>query len=391
MDAWHFTEMPYPHIPPHDEIDSMRVTLPNKLFDPKIGRDLYNRYLDEYVIADELGLNIMVNEHHSSVVCVNSAAPLSLAILARQTKNARLLILGNPVANRDDPIRIAEEMAMIDCISGGRVECGMVRGVTYELFAANTNPTMTQERLWEGIDMITRAWTEHEGPFNYEGKFWHRRAVNIWPRPFQQPRPRIWITSTNDRENIKRIAREGHVFATFLSPHENVRKIFDLYRENYVSNGLPGGLAYMPLVFTAETDEEAMKGADEIAWYLRTKSPQQFRNPPGYVGLEFNVNALKGTFTGRTDAIRAQSLDYQREQGVIIAGTPDSVIKQVKRLYDLTGGFDHFLMMQQAGFLDHARTVKSMTMFAKEVYPAIRELPGTHCSRMESAKANAAE
>lgn len=267
----------------------------------------------------------------------------------------------------------------------------MVRGVTYELFAANTNPTMTQERLWEGIDMVLRAWTEHEGPFNYEGKFWHRRAVNIWPRPFQQPRPRIWITSTNDRENIKRIAREGHVFATFLSPTENVRKIFDVYRENYVSNGLPGGLAYMPLVFTADTEEEALKGADEIAWYLRTKSPQQLRNPPGYVGLDFNVNALKGTFTGRTDAIRAQGVEYLREQGVIIAGTPDSVIRQINRLYEMVGGFDHFLMMQQAGFLDHARTVKSMTMFAKEVYPAIRELPPSHCARMESVVKAAAQ
>ncbi len=391
MDAWHFTEMPYPYIPPHDQIDSMRVTLPNKLFDPKLGHELYNRYLDEYVIADELGLNIMVNEHHSSVVCVNAAAPLSLAILARQTKNARLLILGNPVANRDDPIRIAEEMAMIDCISGGRVECGMVRGVTYEVFASNANPTQTNERLWEGIDMVTRAWTEHEGAFSYEGKFWHKRAINIWPRPYQQPRPRIWITGTNDKENIKKVAREGHVFATFLSPYENVRKIFDLYRENYVSNGLPGGMAFMPLVYTADTDEEALKGADEIAWYLRTKSPAQFRNPPGYVGLEFNVNALKGTFTGRTDAIRAQGLEYLREQGVIIAGTPDSVIKQIKRLYDLVGGFDHFLMMQQAGFLDHKRTVASMTKFAKEVYPAIRELPSSHCARMQSAVQAAAQ
>ena len=117
MDAWYFTEMPYPHIPPHDEIEAMRVSLPNAEFDPVLGGQLYNRYLDEYMLADELGLEIMVNEHHATPVCINSAAPLSLAILARQTKRARLLILGNPIANRDDPIRVAEEMAMIDCIS----------------------------------------------------------------------------------------------------------------------------------------------------------------------------------------------------------------------------------------------------------------------------------
>ena len=374
MDCYYFTEMPYPHIPPHDEIASMRVTLPNRLFDPKKGHELYNRYLDEYCLADEMGLELMVNEHRSSVVCMDVAAPLSLAILARQTKRARLLILGNSLANRDDPVRVAEEMAMVDCISGGRLECGMVRGVTYEIFAANTNPTMTNERLWEGVDIVTKAWTNHDGDFNYEGRFWHRRNINIWPRPYQQPRPRIWITGSNDRDNLRIIAEQGHVFATFLQPHAKVRSLFDLDRANDVDNGIPGGLAFMPLVYVADTEEEAMKRVDEIAWYMRTKAEPQFRNPPGYVGLEFNIQGLRGTFTGRTDAIRAQGLEYLKDQGVIIAGTPDSVAKQIRRLYDLLGGFDHLLAMMQCGFLSHEKTVRNIKMFAKEVYPQIRDL-----------------
>ena len=80
---------------------------------------------------------------------------------------------------------------MVDCISRGRVEAGFVRGVPYEVFAANTNPTTTVERLWEGIDMVVAAWTRRGPPFNYEGRFWHKRNINIWPRPIQQPRPRI--------------------------------------------------------------------------------------------------------------------------------------------------------------------------------------------------------
>ncbi len=387
MEAWHFTEMPYPYIPPLEDISSMRVNLPNGLFDPLKGRDLYKRYLDEYVIADELGLNIMLNEHHSSVSAMNPAAPLMAAALARQTTNARIVILGNPVANREDPVRIAEEMAVIDCISGGRLECGCVRGVTFEIFAANTNPTQTNERLWEGVDMIIKAWTTRDGPFNYEGKFWHKRSINIWPRPFQQPRPRIWITGSNDVENIAKVAREGHVFATFLQPHDVVRSLFDLYRENYVCNGLPGGLAYMPLVYTGETEEDARKGAAELAWFLKTKSEPQFRNPPGYVSVPFTVNAMKGTFAGRTDAIRTQGLDALMESGALVAGTPDSVVKQIRRFYDRVGGFDHFLMMQQAGFLSHERTVKSMTLFAREVYPRIREWPGSWCARTPPAAA----
>ena len=377
MDCYYFTEMPYPHLPPRDEIRSMRVTMPNRHFDPLIGHGLYNRYLDEYCLADEVGLELMVNEHRQSVICMDVAAPLSLAILARQTKRARLLILGNSIANRDDPIRIAEEMAMVDCISGGRVECGMVRGVPYELFAANTNPTQTNERLWEGVEMVTRAWTNHDGPFNFEGRFWHRRNINIWPRPYQRPRPRIWITGSNDLENIRMVAEKGHVFATFLQPFAKVRELFDLYRQHYRSNGLAGGVAYMPLVYVADNEEDAMKGADEIAWYMRMKDEPQFRNPPGYVGREFNVRALKGAFTGRTDAMTAMGLDYLREQGVIIAGTPDSVVSQIERLHTRLGGVDHLLMMMQCGFLDHAKTVSNIKMFAREVYPRVRHLPAT--------------
>src|SRR5215475_8728674 len=119
MQVWHFTEMPYPHLPPFETLSTIRVTLPSSHFDPKIGADLYNRYLDEHLIADELGLNIMLNEHHQTATCMDVAAPLSAAILARQTKKARICILGNPIANRANPLRIAEEMAMIDCISRG--------------------------------------------------------------------------------------------------------------------------------------------------------------------------------------------------------------------------------------------------------------------------------
>ena len=266
---------------------------------------------------------------------------------------------------------------MVDCISGGRVECGMVRGVPYELFAANTNPTQTNERLWEGVEMVTRAWTNHDGPFNFEGRFWHRRNINIWPRPYQRPRPRIWITGSNDLENIRMVAEKGHVFATFLQPFAKVRELFDLYRQHYRSNGLAGGVAYMPLVYVADNEEDAMKGADEIAWYMRMKDEPQFRNPPGYVGREFNVRALKGAFTGRTDAMTAMGLDYLREQGVIIAGTPDSVVSQIERLHTRLGGVDHLLMMMQCGFLDHAKTVSNIKMFAREVYPRVRHLPAT--------------
>ena len=387
MEAWHFTEMPYPHLPPLDDVPSIRVTIPSKYFDPKIVADLYNRYLDEHMIADELGLNLMLNEHHQTATCLDAAAPLSAAILARQTKKGRICILGNPIANRGDPIRIAEEMAMIDCISRGRLDCGFVRGVPYEIFAANTNPTQTVERLWEGVDLVEKAWTSHDGPFNFEGRFWHKRAVNVWPRPYQQPHPQIWITGSSDKVGIAKVAERGYVFATFLQPYDKVKEMFDVYRANFVERGLPngGGTAFMPLVYTSDSEEDAEKGAKELTWYMTAKTEPQFRNPPGYVPVSFNVKAMQGSFSGRTDAMRALGMEDQREKGVIMYGTPDSVVEQIKRFYERVGGFDHLLMMQQAGFLSHERTVRSMTLFAKEVYPRIKDLARTKPAKTRAA------
>ena len=345
MRAWYFTEMPYPHLPPFDELSTIRVSLPSSHFDPKIGADLYNRYLDEHLIAEDAGLDLMVNEHHQTATCIDVAAPLSMAILARQTKNARLCILGNPIANRGDPIRIAEEMAMIDCISRGRVDAGFVRGVPYEIFAANTNPTETLDRLWEGVDLVIKAWTTHDGPFNFEGRFTRRRAINVWPRPYQPPHPPVWVTGSSDVESVKKAAGKGFVFATFLQPYPKVRMLFDAYRSAYVENGQPGGggLAFMPLMFVADTESEAEAeaGALELTWYLKAKVEPQYRNPPGYVPVDVNVGAMKGegdARASRTDGMRQMTIEDQREQGVVMYGTPDSVIKQIHRQYERIGG-----------------------------------------------------
>jgi hypothetical protein len=197
MRAWHFSETAYHLLPPAETYDSIRVSLPNKHYDPAIGADLYHRFLDEWLLAEDEGLDLMLNEHHQTATCVDPAAPLMLSILARQSTKARLLILGNPIANRRQPVRVAEEMAMIDVISRGRLEAGFVRGVPYEISPANSNPVRMNEREWEALDLIIKAWTHHDGPVSFEGRFFHNRAINIWPRPWQQPHPPVWISTTS--------------------------------------------------------------------------------------------------------------------------------------------------------------------------------------------------
>ena len=380
MELYHFTEFPWPHLPPDDEFTSMRLSLPSRYYDPKVGADLYNMYLDQYMLADELGLNCMINEHHQTATCLNPSGPIALGILARQTKNARLCILGNPAANLADPIRCAEEMAMIDNISHGRLECGFVRGVPYELFASNANPTETKERLWESIDLIIRAWTSHDGPFNYEGRWIHKRQVNVWPRPYQQPHPPIWTTGGSDVEHGFKTVARGFTFAMFLTPVDILAKMYqgvrDRCREEGYAQPADDQFAFMPLVAVGETEEEARKAIDGVFWYVtHNKAEPQFRAPPGYVQRHLYADFLTGKFTGgRTDAIRTQGMEYFRQNHVALYGTPDQVVEQIRALYDKVGGFGHLIAMLHAGDMDYATTAKSMTLFAEEVMPRIKDL-----------------
>ena len=125
MKVWHFSELAY--YPAWKELGAqLRNVVPSRLCEPKIAADLYHRGLDEWALCDELGLNIMVNEHHATATCIDSVSTISMAILARETKKARLLCLGMPIGNRFDAVRVAEEYSMLDVISRGRVEMGFV-------------------------------------------------------------------------------------------------------------------------------------------------------------------------------------------------------------------------------------------------------------------------
>jgi len=379
MKTWHFSESAYHHFPPEEEYESVRVTMPSRHYDPKIGADLYHRFIDEWCLADEEGLNVMINEHHQTPTCVDPAAPIMLGILARVTKKARLLILGNPIANRSQPVRVAEEMAMVDVISRGRVECGFVKSVPYEVAAGNSLPVRMNERMWEAHDLILKAWTSHDGPFSFEGNFFHHRMVNVWPRPYQSPHPPIWVASMSPF-GARPVGERGYVLASFLTGYGHTRNVWAGYRDGWRRGGHPGEppldrFAYAGLVYTGETDAEGRAGAEKLLWYLgHNKVPLHFRNPPGYNHVSANVAALRTGRIGRNADVKPD-LDEQIEKGVIFCGSPDTVYKQIKKLHDHVGGIGHLLSMGQAGYLDHEETAKSIRLFAREVQPRLDELP----------------
>lgn len=270
---------------------------------------------------------------------------------------------------------------MIDVLSRGRLEAGFVRGVPYEIAPANSNPVRMNERQWEALDLIIKAWTHHDGPVSFEGRFFHARAINIWPRPWQQPHPPIWISTTSPA-GAARVGANGYVQATFLTGFDGTKAIFDSYRSAWRAAGrgdtVPlDRLAYAAMVYVGETEAEAHAGAEKLLWYVTAnKVPPHFASPPGYVPVEAGVRMLRGAEHPLSAFAKAATVEGAIKAGIMMAGTPDQVVAQVRAVYDHVGGFGHLLNMGQAGFLDHDETLRGIKMFAREVYPRLKAFGG---------------
>ena len=202
MQVYYFTELPYHEYPDEEgaKYPSLRLTFPNTYYDPHKAHDLFHRYLDEYQYCEEMGFDgLMLNEHHNTPSCMNATMNLIGSILARNTRNAKILLLGNVLPIWDNPLRLAEEIAMLDILSNGRIISGFVRGTGVESVSSNTNPAYNRERFEEAHDLIVKTWTT-PGPFRWEGKHYHYRVVNPWIVPIQKPHPPIWVPGTASPE-----------------------------------------------------------------------------------------------------------------------------------------------------------------------------------------------
>lgn len=383
MKVWYFSEQAY-H-PAFELEGAMRVTLPQKHCDPATASALLNRYLDEYMLADDLGLNIMVNEHHAAATCMSTSCMTTLAILARQTSKARLLALGIPLANRSNPLRVAEEIALVDALSGGRLEVGLVKGASYELFMSNRQPTAFMDRFWEAHDLILAALDNKGENFSWEGKHFHYRTVSMWPRPVQQPHPPIWMTASSASSG-RTYGEMGYTCATFLSGAV-ARSVFDGYREAYAKkfHRQPGRekLAYLALVAVADDTKTAFARAEKMKSYFTTAAriEPQFRNPRGFNPVDTNVrmaragpNAMRPRTRKGVPVPVDGSIEEYMDAGLMFVGTPDEVYQQLARFHQETGGFGNLLMMGQAGELDHDDTVSNLSLMAREVAPRLAEL-----------------
>jgi alkanesulfonate monooxygenase SsuD/methylene tetrahydromethanopterin reductase-like flavin-dependent oxidoreductase (luciferase family) len=390
MQAWYLNENPYPFVPQPvlDAADSVRASLPNRYCDPRVAANLFEEALDECLLCDDLGINVVSNEHHAGINCLYGASPLILGILARQTRRVRILSLGTLITVRRDPVRVAEEYATADVISRGRLEIGFVKSGGTEMASGNANPVGNVERFWEAIDLILKTLTHHDGPFSWEGKHFTHRHVNIWPRPWQAPHPPLWA-ATGDPETSAELGRRGMINVLVFRGAEDTRRAWTAYRRARAEAGLPAPgpdrFGYTAFVYTGDTDEEGVRVGAKLLWFLNTglrSAPQYAKFLPGQTAPE-QAPALyrsgRAAGPGSAAAVAAAGrnaaalvgIDAGRAmaRGLLFAGNPDSVHRQILDFQAQVGPFEHLVLAGRSGFMTHAEAEKGLKLFAKEVLP----------------------
>ena len=280
-------------------------------------------------------------------------------------------------------------------ISRGRLEIGFVKSGGTEMASSNVNPINNVERYWEAIDLITKALTHHEGPFSWEGKHFTHRHVNIWPRPLQQPHPRMWA-ATGDPDTATEVGRRGMVNVLVLRGADGTKRAWAAYRKARADAGLPRvdshHFGYAALVYVGDTHEEGLRIGEKLLWFLNTSlksAPQYSKFLPGAVPPQFAPQVYrpapppaKASSAGARVVSASQNAatligitpEQAMQRGILFAGSPDTVYRQIMDFYAEVGGFGHLVMVGRSGFMTHPEAEKGIKLFAKELQPRLKEL-----------------
>lgn len=385
------------------------LSISNGEYDSQLGADLYNRYLDEQVAAEEAGFDaVMLNEHHSTPFCMGGTINTEAAILARITDKVKIVLNGNVLPIWDDPLWLAEELATIDMISRGRLVTGWVRGTGRESVAHNAQPPFNWERFQEAHDFIVKAWTT-DGPFRWEGEHYDYRYVNPWMRPYQKPHPQIMIPGVVSRNTVKWAAEHRYPYLMLSTRLEPTKLSFDYYREVAKENGYEAGPEHIGYLFKVHVEE-----TEELAYEVGKK----FLDGPGNIflegsrgtaspvlqnlpGLTDRKNLLPTGQVGFVAASRGRDVaqvaadnpgeskdgaapkaaappmqadyDTQLENLTIIAGTPKTVIPKIRHVLEtLRPGTIFF--WDGDGAMTHEDSMRSLKLMGSDVLPAVKEM-----------------
>ena len=376
-----FNLMPWPYLPDdfREKHRSVWVDIPTSLYDPVKGHDVYNTYLDELEYAEQLGYDgIGVNEHHANAYGMMPSPNLMAASLARRTSKAALVVLGNSIALYNPPVRVAEEFAMLDVISGGRLLAGFPVGTSMDTnFAYGTVPGATREKYREAHELIMRAWKEDK-PFPFNGRYTKLRYVNCWPKPVQSPPP-IFIPGGGSLETYDFCLEYDYVYCYLsFTGYKRAQQLMKGYWERVQAAGKdmsPYRAGFAQTIIVAETDEEAERDYREHVDYFYNRCLHVypgFADAPGYRTIKTLQANVTSQMTEQAVG-NVASLSWQQliADGYVIAGSPSTVVKQMK---DLIQGLrvGNIFCLIHIGNMPEDKCRRSMKLFAEEVMPQLR-------------------
>ncbi len=370
---------------------SVWVDVHSSLFDPKRAHAMYNDFMDELEFAADCGFDgICVNEHHSNGYGLMPSPNLIASSLARRTQDTALCVMGNSLALYNPPTRVAEEFAMIDCISGGRLIAGFpVDSPMDTCYAYSQNPSMLRERYLEAHDLVIKAWTEKD-TFAFNGRFNQQRYVNIWPRPVQDdPHPPVWIPGGGSVETWHWCAEMDYVYC-YLSYYGYkagmaTMKGFWEEMQRLGKDANPYRAGFLQFVGVAETEEEAYKLYKEPAEYFYGRClhiDPRFATPPGYTteatmraGIEGQVSRAARESKQALASVdkKAREFDAILENGYVIIGTPDQVAEKLREVAtELNVG--QLMLLLQFGNMSRDTAMYNTKLYAEQVMPQIKDL-----------------
>lgn len=395
-----FHLMPYPELPDDfpEEHRSVWVDIDPKLYDPEVGNRTYNEYLDELEFAAKCGFDAVgVNEHHSNGYGLMPSPNIIAAALSRNCPDTNLVVLGDSVALYNPPLRVAEEIAMLDGITGGRMIAGFPVGSPMDtIFAYGQNPSTLRERYHEGVDLIRQAWTRDE-VFSFNGNYNKLRYVNVWPRPVQDPHPPIWIPGGGSVDTWDWCAQDDllYCYLSYFGYKAGLKTMQGFWKrvqeEGKEANPFQGGFAQF--IAVADTEKEAWDLYREPAEYFFNTCLHVYAgyaDPPGYktpntvrAGVEGMVERAAREATARAEATKAAStggsskyrltFEDMVEKGYIILGDPTQVAEQVNELCT-SMNVGHLMTFNHFGNMSKELVRYNTEMYATKVIPEVSGL-----------------
>ncbi len=376
----YFHLMPYTDLAMEDYTGANAPGWPftNRDQDPHKVQQMYRTYVDDMVHAESCGFDwVGCNEHHYTPYGMMANPNIIGGALAYRTSRARIAMIGNiiPINN---PVRVAEEYAMLDCMSGGRLMAGFMRGIPHEYIAYNLPPSESWERQREAIALIKKCWTEPE-PFGWEGKHFQFKQIAIWPKPFQKPHPPFLVSASNP--DSARFA--GEVGATMgmvlISDLDSTRECIEIYRESARQHGWEPKAENVLIgmhCLIADSDEEARRWMASGREYFNKLLMSPQREAMGMVIREtryFQDDASRDRWRNRLASRGEATLEQAIDRGTIICGSPETVVAQIKRVHAALGhGVFNFTV--KVGNVPDAVIRHGMELFRDRVLPHVRDL-----------------